>query len=42
MAHTGRKLDDDVALLLFEAAPSPVPAGETGREEPSYASGARR
>jgi phosphoserine phosphatase RsbU/P len=26
-AHTGRRLDDDVAVLLFEAAPGP-PAGE--------------
>jgi phosphoserine phosphatase RsbU/P len=26
MAHTGRRLDDDIALLLFEVAPSPVPA----------------
>jgi phosphoserine phosphatase RsbU/P len=27
MAHTGRRLEDDIALLLFEAAPSPVPTG---------------
>ena len=24
VAHTGRRLDDDVAVLLFEAAPSPT------------------
>ena len=33
VAHTGRRLDDDVALLLFEAASSPVadePAGTAG------------
>jgi serine phosphatase RsbU (regulator of sigma subunit) len=24
LAHTGRKLDDDVALLLLEAAPTPA------------------
>ena len=41
MAHTGRRLEDDIALLLFEASPSPVPAGARA-EEPSYASGARR
>jgi phosphoserine phosphatase RsbU/P len=27
LAHTGRKLDDDVALLLFEATPAAVGAG---------------
>jgi phosphoserine phosphatase RsbU/P len=27
MAHTGRRLEDDIALLLFEAAPAPVPVG---------------
>jgi sigma-B regulation protein RsbU (phosphoserine phosphatase) len=41
MAHTGRRLEDDIALLLFEASPSPVPVGARA-EEPSYASGARR
>jgi phosphoserine phosphatase RsbU/P len=33
VAHTGRRLDDDVAVLLFEAAPGPVadqPAGAAG------------
>src|SRR5580693_1321256 len=33
VAHTGRRLDDDVAVLLFEAAPGPVadqPAGTEG------------
>jgi phosphoserine phosphatase RsbU/P len=25
MAHTGRRLEDDIALLLFEATPAPVP-----------------
>ena len=33
VAHTGRRLDDDVAILLFEAAPSVVagqPAGTVG------------
>ena len=41
MAHTGRRLEDDIALLLFEAAPSPVPAGARAGE-PSYAPGAPR
>ena len=33
VAHTGRRLDDDVAVLLFEAASSPVagePSGDCG------------
>jgi serine phosphatase RsbU (regulator of sigma subunit) len=30
VAHTGRRLDDDVALLLFEAASSPVAGEPTG------------
>ena len=34
MAHTGRRLEDDIALLLFEASPSPVPVGARA-EEPS-------
>jgi len=41
MAHTGRRLEDDIALLLFEASPVPAPVGARA-EEPSYASGARR
>lgn len=28
VAHTGRRLDDDVAILLFEAAPAPAPLGD--------------
>lgn len=27
LAHTGRRLEDDIALLLFEATSAPVPAG---------------
>jgi serine phosphatase RsbU (regulator of sigma subunit) len=27
VAHTGRRLDDDVAILLFEAAAAPAPLG---------------
>lgn len=40
LAHTGRRLDDDVALLLFEAASPPIPpsldgqAGEPSRTAP--------
>jgi hypothetical protein len=30
VAHTGRRLDDDVAVLLFEAAPSPAETAGTG------------
>jgi phosphoserine phosphatase RsbU/P len=30
VAHTGRRLDDDVALLLFEAASSPAAGGPSG------------
>jgi phosphoserine phosphatase RsbU/P len=41
MAHTGRRLEDDIALLLFEAAPSPVPAA-VRPGEPSYVPGAPR
>jgi phosphoserine phosphatase RsbU/P len=41
MAHTGRRLDDDIALLLFEAAPSPQSASARAGE-PSYAPGAPR
>jgi phosphoserine phosphatase RsbU/P len=36
VAHTGRRLDDDVALLLFEAASSPVP------DEPAGTAGTAR
>jgi phosphoserine phosphatase RsbU/P len=37
VAHTGRRLEDDVALLLFEAASPPVPAGARRQAgEPSY------
>jgi sigma-B regulation protein RsbU (phosphoserine phosphatase) len=36
VAHTGRRLDDDVAVLLFEAASSPV------ADEPSGTAGAAR
>jgi serine phosphatase RsbU (regulator of sigma subunit) len=28
VAHTGRRLDDDVAILLFEAAPAPAALGD--------------
>jgi phosphoserine phosphatase RsbU/P len=28
VAHTGRRLDDDVAILLFEAAAAPAPLGD--------------
>ena len=36
VAHTGRRLDDDVAVLLFEAASSPALGGRdlTLREQP--------
>ncbi len=43
MTHTGRRLEDDIALLLFEATPSPKPDGARGQgREPSYASGSSR
>jgi phosphoserine phosphatase RsbU/P len=41
MAHTGRRLEDDIALLLFEASPLPMPASAPVGER-SYASGAPR
>jgi sigma-B regulation protein RsbU (phosphoserine phosphatase) len=42
IAHTGRRLEDDVAVLLFEATSPPAPAGTRQRaDEPSSVTGAR-
>jgi phosphoserine phosphatase RsbU/P len=41
VAHTGRRLEDDVALLLFEATPSAVPGSDQRLgAEPSFITGA--
>jgi phosphoserine phosphatase RsbU/P len=40
LAHTGRRLEDDVALLLFEATSPPVPASARQKDgEPSFVTG---
>jgi phosphoserine phosphatase RsbU/P len=36
VAHTGRRLEDDVALLLFEAASPVLAAGDQPRDKPSF------
>jgi hypothetical protein len=41
MAHTGRRLDDDAALLLFEATPVPARPGYGPAQAPLAATGGR-
>jgi phosphoserine phosphatase RsbU/P len=40
VAHTGRRLEDDVALLLFEATSPTVPGNGQRQGEPSFITGA--